>query len=329
MRFSRVALLRLSVIGTIATAGSPLLVHAQTAHAPEGPPQNEATQQGEAAQQSNNDTLPRLPNDPPDAPRRPKYGYWSDGAARWFVSSKSELGAPYAKPYVSAGYGIPHWIWTGVDVNAIVTPDCLQTYGGVRLALPIIDFAFGARDTWSFGKPFLNPAESFNRSMVVDAPGSKARYWAWEAEVVGTVPLPHSALVADFIAIRTLDVPKGLYVYDESYRAITAKPLFFTLRLAAVARFLREDSFKVGVITEYVFGTGRDGDMVIRVGPAASLTLTDHLEVNAVLSLKVDGPDHMGIALGAYGVAGVRYRWATGEKRPTLPWKDPIVPLPF
>jgi hypothetical protein len=251
-----------------------------------------------------------------------------DGEPRFFISQKSELGIPYTKPYFSAGYGIPHWIWTGVDVNAILTPDCFQAYGGVRLSAPVIDFAFGIRDTWSFSKRFLEPAQSFTHAMVTDVPGELARYWAWEAEAVGTIPLPYSALVADFIAIRTLDVPKGKYVYDESYRAVVAKPLFFTLRLAAVARFLREDSFKVGVITEYVFNAGRD-EMVVRAGPAASLTLTDHLEVNAVLSLKVAGPDHLGIALGAYGVAGVRWRWATGEKRPMLPWKEDLIPLPF
>jgi len=111
---------------------------------------------------------------------RPDYGYWSVGEPRWFVSSKSELGLVYAKPYLSTGYGVPHWIWTGIDVNAISTIEMFQAYAGVRAASPIFDLAFGVRDTWSFDKPFLTPAARFDRASVLDAPGDKARYWAWK-----------------------------------------------------------------------------------------------------------------------------------------------------
>ena len=176
------------------------------------------------------------------------------------------------KPYFSAGYGLPHWIWAGVDVNAISTLEFIQGYAGVRASTPLLDLAFGVRDTLSFGKPFLAPAASFTRDDVLDASGPKARYWAWEAEVVAVAPLPHSALLLDFIAVRTLDVPAQTYVYEESYRAVVAKPLFAVLRIAAVARLMREDALKVGVLTEYVFGTGRDKN-VVRVGPAGVLQL--------------------------------------------------------
>jgi hypothetical protein len=256
---------------------------------------------------------------------RPANGYWSVGKPRLFFTSRSELGAPFVKPYLSAGYGLPHWIWTGIDVNSIVTMDFYQAYVGVRAASPILDLAFGYRDTWAFGRPFLEPANHFNRQQVNDAPGPKARYWAWEAEAVGIVPLPHAAIVGDFIVIKTLDVPTGQYVYDESYRAVIANSLFYVLRVAAVARFMNENAFKLGLLTEYVFGAGR-GKPVVRVGPAGSLLLTDHLELNATLTLAVSGPDNLGLALGAYGVLGLRYRWATGERDPKLPWQGELIP---
>jgi hypothetical protein len=256
---------------------------------------------------------------------RPANGYWSIGEPRWFVSTKSELGAPYIKPYFSAGYGLPHWFWTGVDVNSITTLEFFQGYAGVRAASPIFDLAFGARDTWSFGKPFLAPAASFSRASVLDAPGAKARYWAWEAEAVAIAPLPYSALVADFIIVKTLDVPRDRYVFDESYRAVVKDTLFYILRVAAVVRFLNEQSLKVGLLSEYVFGTGR-GEAVVRLGPAGSLQLTDHIEINATLTLAVPGPDRLGLVLGAYGVAGIRYRWATGERQPKLPWSGTVIP---
>jgi len=269
----------------------------------------------------------------PDAPlvdtsivkERPANGYWSKGTPRWFVSTKSDLGAPYLKPYFSFGYGLPHWIWAGVDVNAITTLEFAQAYAGLRASSPILDFAFGVRDTSSFGKPFLVPASSYRREDVLDGPGPTARYWAWEAEVVAVAPLPHSALLVDFIAVRTLDVPEGSYLYEESYRAVVEKPLFAVLRVAAVARLLREDALKVGVLSEVVFSTGREKN-VVRVGPAGALTLTDHLEALGTLTLAVSSPDTLGLALGAYGVAGLRYRWATGEREAKAPWRGAFIP---
>lgn len=216
---------------------------------------------------------------PKDSERsgRPEHGYWSVGKARWFVSTKSDLGTPYLKPYFSLGYGLPHWLWAGIDVNAITTLEFAQGYTGVRASSPILDLAFGVRDTLSFGKPFLAPAASFGHDDVVTDRAPGARYWAWEAEAVAVAPLPYSAVVLDFIAVRVLEMPADKYLYEESYRAVVAKPLFAVMRVAAVVRLLHEDALKVGVLSETVFATGRGGS-VLRVGPAGALTLTDHLE---------------------------------------------------
>jgi len=262
---------------------------------------------------------------PRDADQRPDNGYWSVGKARWFVSTKSDLGTPYLKPYFSFGYGLPHWLWAGVDVNAITTLEFAQAYTGIRASSPILDLAFGVRDTLSFGKPFLAPAATFGHDDVVTDRAPGARYWAWEAEAVAVAPLTYSALVFDFIAVRVLDMPGNAYLYDESYRAVVAKPLFAVLRVAAVVRMLHEDALKVGVLSESVFATGR-GRGVVRVGPAAALTLTDHLDALGTLTLAVASPDTLGLALGAYGVAGLRYRWATGEPDPKLPWSGTLIP---
>jgi len=257
---------------------------------------------------------------------RPDNGYWSVGVPRFFIATKSELGVPYTKPYFSLGYGLPHWIWAGVDVNAILTTEVLEVYSDVRVSSPILDLAFGIRDNWSFDKPFLAPAEKYSRSAVLDAPGSRARYTALEGEAVAIAPLPHSALVADFVMVDLVDMPADRYLYEESYRLITKNPLFFVMRLAAVARFLHENALKVGVLGEYGFHTGRDQD-VLRIGPIVSLQLTDHLQWNMGFTVKVSSPDALGLTLGAYGVAGFRYQWATAERRPELPWQGDLIPL--
>jgi hypothetical protein len=256
---------------------------------------------------------------------RPEYGYWSAGEPRWFVSTKSDIGTPYVKPYLSFGYGTPHWIWAGIDANAISTLEMVMGYTGMRLSTPLLDFAFGARDTLSFNKAFLPPRTTYTRDDVFDQPGAKARYLAWEGEAVGVVPLPYSGLVFDLVWVRTLDVPEQRYVYDEAYRAIVANPTFMVFRAAAVVRLLREDALKGGVLSEYVFSTGRDRG-TFRVGPAAVLQLTDHLQAVGALAGVVSGPDQLGFTLGAYGVAGLRYYWATGEASPKAPWQGPFIP---
>jgi hypothetical protein len=255
---------------------------------------------------------------------RPENGYWSVGKPRWFVSMKSDLGL-YLKPYFSAGYGMPHWIWAGIDLNAISTTEVGQVYAGVRAASPVFDLAFGFRNTYSYGKPFLAPSASFSGDQLSDAAGPNARYWAWEAEAVGFVPLPHSAIMLDFIAVGVLDAPRDRYLYEESYRLVIGDSSYMIWRAATVARVLREDALKVGLLYEWLVGTGRDQN-VFRIRPAGSLQLTDHLEAVGALSVVLYSPDTLGIFLGTYGLAGLRYRWATGERAPELPWRGTMIP---
>jgi hypothetical protein len=258
-------------------------------------------------------------------PPRPKYGYWSEAKARFFLSGKADVGVVYARPTLSVGYGMPHWAWIGVDASVTTSPYLGQAYSGVRLSLPVFDLAFGYSDTLSYTLPFLPPRPSFTRADAVHAPGSKARYWAWEAELVATMPLPHAAILLDAIVVHTLDVPVGNFVYDDSYRVIVANPLFAIVRAAAAVRVLREESLKVGVLTEYIFATGRDRG-VVRVGPAAVLQITDHLEALGTIPFVVASPDSLGLVLGTYGLAGFRYRWATSERDPQPPWAGARIP---
>lgn len=261
-----------------------------------------------------------------DPSYRPENGYWSVGEPRWFISTKSDLGTIYAKPYFSAGYGLPHWIWAGVDVNAIITTSVAEVFAGARLSAPVFDISFGIRDDWSFDKPFLMPRTTYFRADVVDAPGKRAKYWALEGEVVAVLPLPHAALVGDFVLVDVLHMPNDMYLYEESYRLITKTPFFYVMRTAAVARFLHENALKLGLLAEYGFHTGRERG-VWRLGPVLSLQLTDHLALNLAATLKVSSPDHLGLTLGTYGIAGLRYQWATGERRPELPWQGDLIPL--
>ena len=257
---------------------------------------------------------------------RPENGYWSEGEPRWFVSQRTELGIPYAKPYVSAGYGLPHWIWAGVDVNAILTMEVLEVFSGLRLASPVFDVSFGIRDNWSLNKPFLKQADTYTRDDVFNAPGPLARYWAAELDALALLPLPYSAIGVNFVMVHAFDMPANSALYEESYRLITHDPTFYVLRFVALARVLNEGSLRFGVLAEHGFATGRSST-VWRVGPVISAQITDHLQFNAGVTLKVDSPDALGLSLGAFGTAGFRYYWATGERRPELPWRGQVIPF--
>jgi hypothetical protein len=166
--------------------------------------------------------------------------------------------------------------------------------------------------------------DSFTADDVVNRSMPKAHFWAWEAEFTGIVPLPYSALVADLILVRNLELPEGRYFYSESYRAVIAQPFFVTLRMAAVLRLLKAEALKVGILTEYLFETGREAP-VLRVGPVAVVQLTDYLEAQGALTMAVKSPDNLGLALGSYGVLGLRYRWATGTDHPRAPWRGSLI----
>jgi hypothetical protein len=40
----------------------------------------------------------------------------------------------------------------------------------------------------------------------------------------------------------------------------------------------------------------------------------------------VSSPDALGLSMSTYGIAGVRWRWATEERRPEAPWEGRFVP---
>jgi hypothetical protein len=268
---------------------------------------------------------PGVTSPPPPITLRPGNGYWSVEPARWFVAARPEAGFFYLKPALQAGYGIPHWMWVGVDVNSITTLELFQVGAGVRAATPLFDLSYMVRDTWSFNKAFLAPAASYSHFSVFDMPGPNAHYTAAEGEALAILPLPYSAIAVDFVSVQTFGVPRGMSLYEENYRVIVRSPVFFMLRVALLARMLSETALKIGVLSEYAFHTGRERG-VLRLGPLGILQITDHLSFAAGVTLTVSSPDRLGIPLGAYGVAGFRYQWASGERRPELPWRGVMVP---
>jgi hypothetical protein len=248
----------------------------------------------------------------------PKLSYWADSKPRWFAAGRLE-GGLYLKPQFFLGYGQPHWIWGGLEAYPIVTFAFAGAYAGLRFSLPILDVKLGVRNSASFDRSYLTPKADYVASDVDHVHDhARAEYTTVEGTISGVLPLPGSYLVAGVDAYYLPAMPKGLDMYEEALRVVTRAPWLVGTKLAYAVRIGKNGFIKAGVLGELVTVPSR-GAVTWRVGPAAIVNLTDHIDALVALSVPVSSTDRLGIVQGSFGVLGVSYAWATGDERPHLP----------
>jgi hypothetical protein len=247
-----------------------------------------------------------------------RLSYWDHGEPRFFAASRLELGL-YAKPQVAVGYGKPYWMNATAEAFGITTLSFGAGYAGIRGSLSFLDLRVGARYTLSYDRSFLPPKEHY---VAADVSSSNdrplARYLSLETELSGVVPLLDGFVFPVVTIYRIVDTPEGQYVFDESLRGITKPPWIMGFRLGYVKNFGKNDFIKAGVLSELIVLPGRDAS-IVRIGPAAQVTITDHLDAQGTITFVVSSPDSLGIWSGPFGVLGVVYRWATGDEAPAFP----------
>ena len=257
---------------------------------------------------------PRVENSPPVETR---LSYWDHGDPRLFVAARVEAGL-YVKPQISVGYGKPYWINTSAEAYGISTTSFGAGYAGIRGTLPFLDLRIGARYTYSYYRSFLLPKQSYVAEDVSQPAGPLARYPSLETELAGVVP----ALAGYFFPVvtiyRIVDTPADRYLFDESLRGVLKPPWIIGLRLGYVKSFGHDEFIKVGALSELVLLPGRS-DSIVRLGPAAQVSLTNHLEAIGTITFVLASPDSLGIWNGPFGVLGLVYRWATGDRNPAFP----------
>ncbi len=246
-----------------------------------------------------------------------RFAYWNQGRARPFGAARMEAGL-YLKPQIAVGYGEPYWINTTAETYGISTTSFGAGYGGIRGTLPFLELRVGARYTYSYYRSFLPPKEHYVSEDVSKPSGPLARYLSVEAELFGTFPLLGGYAFPVFTVYHIAGTPEGAYLFDESLRGVLKPPWIAGVRLGYVKSFGSDEFFKAGVLTEVVLLPGRSAS-VVRVGPAALVTLTDHLDAQGTITFVVQSPDSLGIWNGPFGVLGFVYRWATGDARAAFP----------
>jgi len=107
-------------------------------------------------------------------------------------------------------------------------------------------------------------------------------------------------------------------LFEESARAVIAPPWVFLARLGYVGNLGRDDFLKVGVLGELISVPERKM-LTWRLGPIATARISDHFDALLALTMVVAGRDTLGPTLGAFGIAGIRYKWASGEATPSFP----------
>jgi hypothetical protein len=162
------------------------------------------------------------------------------------------------------------------------------------------------------------PKEHYDTDDVNHPQGPLARYLSLETELSGVIPAFGGFVFPVVTIYRVVDTPDGMYLFDESLRGILKPPWIMGFRLGFVEGFGRGDFIKAGLLSELVVVPGRN-DSIVRLGPAALVTLTDHLDAQGTITFVLAGPDSLGIWNGPFGVLGFVYRWASGDRHPAFP----------
>jgi hypothetical protein len=246
-----------------------------------------------------------------------KLSYWQEGNPRFFAAARVEVGL-YVKPQVAVGYGKPYWANATLEAFGISTTSFAAAYAGVRGSLPFFDLRIGARDTYSYSRSFLPMKDRYEAADVSEPHGPRARYLSLETELTGVLPAFAGYIFPVVTIYRIVDAPEDRYLFDESLRGVLKPPWIMGLRLGYVKNFGEGDFLKLGVLSELVVLPGRSND-IVRLGPAATVKLTDHLDAQGTITFVVASPDSLGIWSGPFGVLGVVYRWATGDRHPAFP----------
>ena len=237
---------------------------------------------------------------------------------RPFLAPQLTLGGPGLQAQLHAGYGRPYHTWVGAEVNAQSTTAFASGYAGVRAAMPGLEIGIGVRHTYSLSRALLMPLPVHDADEVRNQSGPKARYDSVDLQTLLGYPVPGGYAVAILSGSYVFGVPESVHLFEEVARAVMAPPWIGRGSLAYLFVSGPKEHVKFGPTVDAVWLPGR-GAGILRLGPLAIAQLSNHITLVTGFALVVSSPDHLGLTLGASGVATIRYEWATGETRLRFP----------
>lgn len=263
-------------------------------------------------------TFVDLPGVRPDVEQAQRRRFWVSGHSRPFIAATLEGTILAFRPQLAVGYGRPHWRWAGIEGFASLAPAGGAEYLGLRAVVPNFDFRAGARYVFPFDRNFLVPQPSYARDEIEYELGPRSRYVTYEAEALGSLPLPTGSLFAVLGGFHLKGVADGFNVYEETARLVMKPPWLWRARAGYFHNLGGDDTLKLGFAGEVLGNPGRDV-LVTRAGPVVAVSLTHHLEAVGAAMFVVTSPDNLGFFGTDVGQLGLRYRWATGDRWPEFP----------
>ena len=223
---------------------------------------------------------------------------WVGPPARYFLAAAVDTGFLYLRPRLSAGYGLPHRSWLGVDVNPTFSSE------GVNLRI-------GGRAHRTFDRTFLLPRRTYDVEAIERQEGPSSRYLTWEAELTTGVTLGTGRFITELAVSRVTGVAKGYFVYEETLRAVVDPPWVLRGRASYLLALDEHETIRFGPVVELLSVPKRDV-LVYRGGAAGTVRLSPALQARGSFVPALAARDQLGVRGGSALLLGVRYLWATG-----------------
>ena len=239
--------------------------------------------------------------------------YWrGSGRYRNFLASTFELGVINLRPTLAIGYGKPHYRWFGLEAQSAISRRGGAEYFGLRGKLSGFDARLGLRYVFAADQRFLGPKETYVREDLETERGSMSRYLTTEAEVSAAFPAPGGNIFAVASGYALFSVPADTFVFEESLRIVVDPPFVWRARLGYLFHIGWKGSMRLGAAAEVIGIPAREA-LVVRAGPALTVSLTHHLDAIGAFMIVAKSPDTLGLQGADLGQIGLRYRWATGD----------------
>ncbi|MFK7986887.1 MAG: hypothetical protein AB8I08_12755 [Sandaracinaceae bacterium] len=302
------------------------------------PLSDETSEEGETLEQLSAEGLTELESvarsredaavpEPPAAGEVGEIPFW--GNPRLFVSGILDVGFLFLQPRFHAGYGVPHELWLGLELDPIISGSGIGVYGGIRGEIPYADLRIGARYRFNWTRSFLESLDGYDHIQLRDRVGPNANYLSAEAQLSFDIPIESTDLVGEITATYVVPFEEGFSIYEDTLRIIVVAPSWiWSVGIGWRFSFGPNEAFSIEPGVELTHLVGRDAALgapagaasqeapfVLRAGLRASIRMWPDLSVRLTAMPAIVSPDSLGGAGGHSFLLGIRYRWATDAPR--------------
>ncbi len=259
--------------------------------------------------------------DPHDARRSPleptpmsadPMRHWQLNPVRAFLQATIDLGYPYLRSAVAAGYGRPHYMWAGLETQPQISGNFGALYFGIHAALSWLDVRSGLRLVRPLFRSQLPIKGHYDIRDLERDRADIEPYNTFEFEAVPDIRLGPGFVVGAFTWMAVRGFSEDRYIYEENLRVIAARPLLLRERLGYLFDVKPLARARIGAAVEVIHIPGRD-EQVIRAGLIGLWRLHEQVDVLAQLLPVVSSPDGLGLVGADFNQLGIRFRWATPD----------------